>query len=729
MGFARPVVLAVSLGLCGCGPAAPPPVTAPPVASVGAPPRLQPSAQPPRRFTYPATARGSVVETLHGVSVADPYRWLEDANSSETAAWVEAQNRVTRGYLDALPERASIRARLRELWDFERFELPFTRGGRYFYLHNTGLQNQPVLYWLASLKATPKLLLDPNLGAADGTVALSRVVPSEDGRLIAYGLSHAGSDWTEWRVRRVDDGADLPDLLLWSKFSTVAWRKDGSGFYYSRFDEPKAGAALSETNYFNKLYFHRLGQKQAEDALVYQRQDKKKWSFNPTVTRDGRYLVITAEEGTDPKHVILYVDLKRPKAQPVELVGQMESEYAFVGSRGSTFWFHTDRDAPRGKLVKVDVAAAKPTFVELVPQQAGTLRQVERVGGKFVANYLKDAHAELRVFSDAGAPEQVVPLPGLGTVWLTDGDDASPETFFSYESFHDPRRLFRYDVAKKTSEDFRKPKLKFDADAYETRQVFFLSKDGTRISMFVTHKRGLALGPETPCLLYGYGGFSIAITPTFSVGNLAWLELGGVLAVPNLRGGGEYGEAWHEAGKKSHKQNVFDDFIAAAQYLIKERLTSQPKLAISGRSNGGLLVGAMLTQRPELFGAALAGVGVMDMLRFHKFTIGWTWVDDYGSPDEAADFKALYAYSPLHNLKAGVKYPATLITTGDHDDRVVPAHSFKFAAELQRDQAGDAPVMIRIETRAGHGAGIPIDKKVDELADQWAFLRANLQAR
>lgn len=728
MGFARPVVLAVSLGLLGCGSAAPP-AAAPPVASATEQPRPAPSAEPARRFAYPATARGSVVEQLHGVSVADPYRWLEDANSRETAAWVEAQNRVTRGYLDALPERASIRTRLRELWDFERFELPLERGGRYFYLHNTGLQNQPVLFWLSSLKATPKLLLDPNTSAADGTVALSRFVPSEDGKLLAYGFSHAGSDWTEWRVRRVDDGVDLPDVISWSKFSSVAWLKDGSGFYYSRFDEPKAGAALSETNYYNKLFFHRLGQKQAEDSLVYQRQDKKKWSFNPTVTRDGRYLIITAEEGTDPKHVILYVDLKRPKAQPVELVGQMESEYAFVGSRGSTFWFQTDRDAPRGKVVKVDVAAAKPVFVELVPQQADTLRQVERVGGKFVANYLKDARAELRVFNDAGSAEQVVPLPGLGTVWLTDGNDNSSETFFSYESFHDARRLLRYDVAKKTTEDFRKPQLKFDGDAYETKQVFFSSKDGTRVSMFITHKRGLALGPETPCLLYGYGGFSIAITPTFSVGNLAWLELGGVLAVPNLRGGGEYGEAWHEAGKKANKQNVFDDFIAAAQYLIKERVTSQPKLAISGRSNGGLLVGAMLTQRPELFGAALAGVGVMDMLRFHKFTVGWTWVDDYGSPDDAADFKALYAYSPLHNLKAGVKYPATLITTGDHDDRVVPAHSFKFAAQLQRDQAGDAPVMIRIETRAGHGAGIPIDKKVDELADQWAFLRANLLRR
>jgi len=726
MGFARPVVLAGLVGLFGCSAAPSPP---PPVLTVSKsePLRPQPSAEP-RRFNYPASARGSVVEELHGVSVADPYRWLEDANSKETHDWVEAQNRLSRGYLDGLPERSSIRARLRELWDFERFELPFKRGGRYFYFHNTGLQNQPVLFWLSSLKATPKLLLDPNLSAADGTVALKYVVPSEDGRFIAYALARAGSDWNEWRVRRVDDGTDLPDLLLWSKFTSVAWLKDGSGFYYSRYEEPKPDAALSEANYFNKLYFHRLGQKQAEDALIYERKDKRKWSFVASTTQDGRYVVVTAHEGTDPKNVVLYLDLKRPNAALVELVGQMEAEYSFLGNRGSSFWFQTDRDAPRGRIVKVDVAAAKRDFVEVVPQQVDTLRQVERVGGKFVANYLKDAHAELRVFGDTGALEHVVPLPGLGTVALTEGDDASPETFFSYESFHDPRRLFRYDVTKKTSEIFRKPELKFDAGAYETRQVFFPSKDGTRISMFITHKRGLVPSPETPCLLYGYGGFSIAITPTFSVGNLAWLELGGVLAVPNLRGGGEYGEAWHEAGKKAHKQNVFDDFIAAAEFLVRERVTSSPKLAISGRSNGGLLVGAMLTQRPELFGGALAGVGVLDMLRFHKFTIGWSWVDDYGSPDDATEFKALYAYSPLHNLRAGTKYPATLITTGDHDDRVVPAHSFKFAAALQRVQAGEAPVMIRIETRAGHGAGIPIDKKVDELADQWAFLRAALKA-
>jgi prolyl oligopeptidase len=676
---------------------------------------------------YPDSLAGDVVDVLHGVTVHDPYRWLEDSSSPQTQAWIAAQNALTRRYLDRLPGRAALRERLRELWDFERYELPFERGGRYFYYHNSGLQNQPVLYWLKSLDAEPQALLDPNALSADGTVALSRVEPSDDGKLIAYGLARGGSDWNEWRVRRVDDGEDLPDLVSWSKFSSVAWRKDNSGFYYSAYDPPAEGAALSQTNYFNKLYFHRLGQPQAQDTLVYERRDHRKWSFSPTVTRDGRYLLITASEGTDPKNAVLFLDLSSHEPTLHELVPELEAGYDFIGSRGSTLWFKTDLHAPRGRIVSVDVAKPKPAFVEVVPQQPDTLRQVERVGGKFFANYLKDARSELRVFTDRGALDHVVPLPGLGTVHLAEGNDARSETFYSYESFHDPRRLLRYDVATRRREVFRAPRLKFDADAYETRQVFFPSKDGTRIPMFITHKKGLSLGPRTPCLLYGYGGFGISITPAFSVGNLAWLELGGVLAVPNLRGGGEYGEEWHLAGKKSKKQNVFDDFIAAAEHLIGEGVTSKDELAILGRSNGGLLVGAMLAQRPDLFAAALPGVGVMDMLRFHKFTIGWTWTDDYGSPDDAEDFKALYAYSPLHNLRPGEKYPATLITTGDHDDRVVPAHSYKFAAALQHAQGGDAPILIRIETRAGHGAGIPTEKKIDEVADQWTFLRATLK--
>jgi prolyl oligopeptidase len=680
-------------------------------------------------MSYPVSRRDARVETLHGVAVADPYRWLEDSSSAETRAWIDAQNNVTQSYLGAIPNRAALRARLRELWDYERFGLPTQRAGRYFYRYNSGLQNQPALYWLSSLSAEPRLLLDPNLLASDGTVSLKRWVPSRDGKLLAYALSRAGSDWTEWRVRRVDDAQDLPEVLLWSKFSDAAWTKDGRGFYYNRYDEPTPGAALEESNFNNKLFFHRVGEPQSKDTLVYARPDKKKWSFHPTTTPDGRYLVITIAEGTDSKFAVWYLDLKRPQAVPAPLFPELDAEYSFLGNRGTTFLFKTDLKAPRGRIVSVDIAKKPLQLRELVPEQPETLQEVERVGGRLLTNYLRDARSELRVYSEAGALEQVLPLPGMGTAWLAEGDSERSETFYSFESFYEPGRSERLDVATKQSESFRKPALKFEPSGYETRQVFFTSKDGTRLPMFLTHQRGLALGPDTPCLLYGYGGFGISVTPKFSSGNLAWLELGGVLATPNLRGGGEYGETWHDAGKRAHKQNVFDDFIAAAEYLLRERLTSTPKLAILGRSNGGLLVGAMLAQRPELFGAALPGVGVMDMLRFHKFTIGWGWIDDYGSPDDAADFKALYAYSPLHNLRAGASYPATLITTADHDDRVVPAHSFKFAAALQHAQAGPAPVLIRIETRAGHGDGIPTDKKIDEVVDQWAFLTRALHMR
>ncbi len=673
-------------------------------------------------LTYPVSRRSDFVETLHGVSVADPYRWLEDTSSSETRTWIDEQNRLTQGYLSGIPRRAALGARLRELWDYERFGLPTVRGGRYFHRYNSGLQNQAALYFLSSLTAEPKLLLDPNLLAADGTVSLKRWVPSHDGKLLAYALSRAGSDWTEWRVRRVDDGQDLPEVLLWSKFSDAAWTKDGRGFYYNRYNEPKPGAALEESNFDNKLFFHRVGEPQAQDTLIYARPDQRKWSFHPTTTRDGRYLVITVAEGTDSKYGVWYQDLARPRSPIVPLFPKLEVDYTFLGNRGTTFLFRTDLNAPRGRIVSVDVTKQPLTLRELIPEQPETLQEVELVGGKILVNYLKDARSELRVHAESGALEQVVPLPGLGTVWLSEGDPARSETFYAFESFSEPSHIERLDVATKQEELFRKPTLKFDPALYETRQVFFTSRDGTRLPMFITQKHGLVPGPETTCLLYGYGGFGISITPNFSPGNLAWLELGGVLATPNLRGGGEYGETWHEAGKRAHKQNVFDDFIAAAEYLLHERLTSTPKLAIMGRSNGGLLVGAMLAQRPDLFGAALPGVGVMDMLRFHKFTIGWGWIDDYGSPDDAADFKTLYAYSPLHNLRSGAPYPATLITTADHDDRVVPAHSFKFAAALQHAQGGAAPVLIRIETRAGHGDGIPTDKRIDEVADQWAFL-------
>jgi len=730
MGFARWSCLVVTV-MVGCGT---PPRGAPrsaPVAAVASP-SAKASATAPvlakPAFDYPPSRRSDQVDVLHGISVRDPYRWLEDADSDETRRWISAQNELTRGFLDKLPERPAIAKRLRELWDYERFELPLAGGGRYFYSYNSGLQNQPVLYWLPKLDAEPRLLLDPNTLSPDGTVALMRMVPSEDGKLLAYGLSRAGSDWTEWRVRRVDDGRDLPDLIEWSKFAPVAWAGDNKGFYYSAFDKP-VGAALSEANYFNKLYFHKLGEQQAQDKLIYERRDHKKWNFVPLGTRDGHYVVISVNEGTDPKNALLYIDLLKPKAAPVELVSSIEHAYDLIGNRGSTFWFYTNQDAPRGRVVSIDLAKPDHKFVEVVAEQPETLRQVELIGGKLVANYMKDAYTELRVLDVRGALERSLALPGLGTAWLADGDDRSSAGFFSYESYYEPRRIVRFDLKTQASAVFREPHVKFEPGAYETTQVFYTSKDGTRVPLFITHKKSVAPGPDVPCLLYGYGGFSIALTPSFGVANLAWLELGGVLAVPNLRGGGEYGEAWHEAGKRDKKQNVFDDFIAAAEYLQRQQLASRDKLAILGRSNGGLLIGAMLAQRPDLFGVALPGVGVMDMLRFHRFTIGWGWIDDYGSPDDAQDFQVLYRYSPLHNLRPGVKYPATLITTGDHDDRVVPAHSFKFAATLQHDQAGDAPVLIRVETRAGHGAGIPTDKKIEEVADQLAFARAAMGVR
>ncbi len=716
LGFGGLLTGALVCGACAA--------SAPPAPREVAPAATAPSAatSAAQRFDYPKSRRDPLVETLHGVEVADPYRWLEQSSSSATKAWIDEQNRLTFRFLEQIPERARLRARMKELWQIERWDLPTERGGRYFYRYNPGLLNQPRLYWLAALGAEPQLLLDVNELAADGTVALKGVVPSEDGKLVAYGLSRAGSDWTEWRVRRVDDGNDLPDSIQWTKFSWVAWTRDGSGFYYSRYAEPQPGQSLEAANYYNKLYFHRLGQAQADDRLVYERPDQKKHSFYPIVTRDGRYLLISINEGTDPKNAVLYVDLRRPEAKPTELVPTLSHEYSFIGSRGDKLWFKTDAGAPRGRVVAVDLAERRPRFVDVIPQAGETLQQVERVGGRLVANYLKNAFTELRVYDERGQLEQTLPLPGLGTAWLSEGDEKRSDVFVSYESFSTPREQLRFDLAQRVSEPFRRPNVEFDPAAFETRQVFYPSKDGTRISMFLTYKKGLALGPSTPCLLYGYGGFNIAITPTFRVANLAWLELGGVLATPNLRGGGEYGSSWHEAGKRAKKQNVFDDFSAAAEYLVREGVTSREKLAISGRSNGGLLVGAMLAQRPELFGAALPGVGVHDMLRFHKFTIGWSWVDDYGSPDVAEDFQVLYRYSPLHNLRPGVSYPPTLITTADHDDRVVPAHSFKFAAALQHAQAGPSPILIRIETRAGHGEGIPTDKRIEEAADQWAFL-------
>jgi prolyl oligopeptidase len=680
------------------------------------------------RFHYPVTRPTDQTDDYHGVKVADPYRWLEDDNSAETKAWVEEQNKVTFSYLEKIPERAAIKDRLTKLWNYERYGVPFKQGGRYFISRNDGLQNQSVLYTMASLDAEPALLLDPNKLSGDGTVALSGYDISADGNLMAYGLSTAGSDWQEWKVRDVRTGEDLSDQIKWVKFSGASWAKDSQGFFYSRYDEPTEEAKLTRVNYFHKLYYHRLGTPQSEDKLVYHRPDHKDWNFYGGVTDDGRYLIITASQGTDPKNRVLYQDLQQPDSPVVELLMDFDADYSFIDNHGPVFWFKTDLNASRHRVIAIDITKpARANWKEIIPEARETLTGVGAVNNQFICSYLKDARSQVKVFGLDGSFVREIALPGIGSAGGFGGKRSDTETFYSFTSYTSPGTIFRHDLKTATSTVFRQAKVDFHPNDYVTRQIFYTSKDGTRVPMFISHKKGLKLDGKNPTLLYGYGGFNISLTPGFSVANLAWMEMGGVYAVPNLRGGGEYGEQWHQAGTKLKKQNVFDDFIAAAEWLIANQYTTPKKLAISGGSNGGLLVGACMTQRPDLFGATLPAVGVMDMLRFHKFTIGWAWTSDFGSAENTDEFKALYAYSPLHNIKPGTKYPPTLITTADHDDRVVPAHSFKFAAALQAAQAGKAPTLIRIETRAGHGAGKPTTKMIEEAADKMAFLVRELK--
>jgi prolyl oligopeptidase len=685
------------------------------------------NAPPPRqKLTYPQAKLGDTVDVHHGVRVADPYRWLESTDADDTRAWVKAENDVTFAYLAGIPAREPIKARLTEAWNFERYGLPQREGQRYFFTKNTGLQNQSVLFWSQGLESEPKVLLDPNLLSKDGTTALKSFVLSKGGVYMAYGLADAGSDWTTWRVRDVATGKDLADQVRWLKFSEVTWLPDASGFFYSRYPEPKPGRGLDESNFDNKLYFHKLGTPQSADALVYERPDHKEWGFDAEVTHDGRYLVVTVWKGTDDKNMVLWKPLGGN--EPLrELVSGFEGGYVLVTSAGPVLTFKTNKDAPRGRLVAVDVSKPGPeSWRVVVPEAAETLEGVARVGDKLVAYYLKDARSQLKLFTTSGAFVQEVTLPGLGSISGVSGDESSSEAFYAFESFVQPLSIYRYDVALGEIEIYREPKTKLPLAELETTQVFVKSKDGTQLPMFITKKKGTTYDGKNPTLLYGYGGFNISITPWFSVPHAVWIEMGGVLAVANLRGGGEYGEAWHDAGKLANKQNVFDDFIASAEWLVANRVTTRDRLAITGRSNGGLLVGATIAQRPDLFAAALPAVGVLDMLRFHKFTIGWAWVDDYGSAEDATMFPVLHRYSPLHNVKPGTHYPATMITTADHDDRVVPAHSYKFAAALQAAQAGGRPVLIRIETEAGHGRDKPTTKQIEEVADQWAFLTREL---
>jgi prolyl oligopeptidase len=681
-------------------------------------------------WNYPVARKGNQVDDYHGTMVPDPYRWLENADSMETRQWVEQENRLTSEFLEKISTREKIRQRLTELWNYERYGIPHQEGGRYFFTKNEGLQNQSVFYVRESLSAPARVLLDPNSFSKDGTVAVSNYSISRDGHLMAYGVAGAGSDWTEWKVRDVSTAQDLKDELKWIKFSGASWDAASKGFYYSRYAEPQKGEELKAANYFQKLYYHRIGTPQTEDPLIYERPDHKEWGFGAEVTEDGAYLILRVSQGTDKRNRVYYKDLKPANSKVLALLDDFDASYDFVGNQGPVFYFETDLQAPRGKLIAVDLRQpGREHWKDIIPESAETLQSLHWVNRNWIAVYMKDAHSQVKIFDSTGAFLKELKLPGIGSVSGFSGKMTDTETFYGFTSYTQPLLVFHLDFKKNRSNLFYEPKLKYRPEDYETRQEFCVSRDGTRVPLFLTYRKGLRLNGENPVYLYGYGGFDISLTPSFSVTNLVWMEMGGIYAVANLRGGGEYGETWHQAGMKLKKQNVFNDFLSAAEWLVAQRYTSTPKLAIGGGSNGGLLVGAVLTQRPDLFGAACPDVGVMDMLRFHKFTIGWAWVSDFGSADNPEEFAALYKYSPLHNIKPGTTYPPTLITTADHDDRVVPGHSFKFAAAMQDAQAGAAPVLIRIETRAGHGAGKPTAKIIETAADRWSFLAQVLKMK
>ena len=682
-------------------------------------------------FEYPLTEKVEQVDVYHGTEVPDPYRWLEEdvRESPRVADWVEAQNQVTFSYLESIPEREAIENRLKTLWDYEKFGIPENAGDRIFYTRNDGLQNQNVVYMQDSLDGEPRLVVDPNTWSADGTVALADFEISPDARYAAMAIQDGGSDWRTIHVLDLDTLEQLDDEVQWMKFSPISWARDGSGFYYARYPEPQEGAEFQSLNHNHQVYFHRGGTGQGADRLVYANADHPEWGYAPQVTDDGRYLVITIWKGTDSRYQVAYLDLAEPNAEPVMLIEGFDHDYTFAGNVGSKFYFRTNKDAPRGRLVMMDIADPEAGLTEVVPQRDAVLEGVSHVGGHFVAGYLKDARSEILVFDENGRQVREVELPGIGSADGFGGKAGDPQTFYSFSSYNAPPTIYAYDVASGDTTLFKQAEVDFDPENYVVEQVFYQSKDGTRVPMFIAYRKGLDKDGDNPTLLYGYGGFNISLTPSFKVTALAWMEMGGIYAEANLRGGGEYGEEWHQAGTKLNKQNVFDDFIAAAEYLIENRYTRPEKLSVFGGSNGGLLVGAVINQRPELFGAAIPAVGVMDMLRFHQFTAGRFWVDDYGSAENPEEFKALRAYSPYHNLEPGTDYPAVLVTTADTDDRVVPGHSFKYAAALQAAHAGEDPVLIRIETRAGHGAGKPTDKIIEEYADRWAFLVDNLDVQ
>lgn len=673
-------------------------------------------------LTYPEARRSQGTDAYFGTPVPDPYRWMETLESPEVDRWVEAENAVSVPFLEAMPGRESIGSRLTELWNYKRFGVPFKEGGRYFFTRNDGLQDQDVVLVTEALDDEPRVLIDPNTFSDDATVALAGMSVSPDGRYIAYATSDGGTDWNTWHVKEVGSGQDLPDMVAFTKFTSASWLPSGKGFFYSRYPEGPDGEGDGQAPV--RIFFHSVGSSQDQDELVYEVRGAGTQNPYGAVTEDGRYLVIDLFEGYQV-NAVYYRDLGAPGGRVEPLLDRWDALYTFIGSEGPVFFFHTNKDAPRNRVVAIDIRSPEPENWDVIVPEAGeTLESASYVGGHFVGQYLRDAKSLVRVFDRTGRELREVDLPGIGSTGGFGGHADDPETFFSFESYRVPPRVYRYDVVTGEVSLWREARVDVDPSDYETVEVFFQSQDGTRVPMFLTFRKGLERDGQNPTLLYGYGGFNISETPSFSVARMVWLEMGGVFADAILRGGGEYGETWHEAGTTTRKQNVFDDFIAAAQYLVREGYTSTPRLAIQGQSNGGLLVGAVLTQRPELFGAALPAVGVLDMLRYQTASLNARqWSSDYGLSENEEEFRALYAYSPYHNVREGTCYPPTLVTTADRDDRVVPWNSFKFGAALQHAQGCENPILVRVETRAGHGAGKPTWMRIEEVTDAWAFLR------
>jgi len=685
------------------------------------------SVAPAQKIEYPKPRRVDQVDVFHGVSVADPYRWMEESDTPEWNAWIAAQNRITDSYIKSVPQRAAIKDKLTAMWNYERYGAPFkVAEGFYLYSKNDGLQNQSVLYRAKSIDDPGTVFFDPNKLRADGTAALNGSNFTDDGKLWAYGVSEAGSDRTTWRVRDTTTGKDLPDVLAPNRQGVSAWLKDNSGFYYSSYAPVEKGQELKQTTKFQKVYFHKLGTPQSEDYVVYERPDNGDYFSGAEISEDGNWLLITVGKGTERMNMVYFKNLTMQKAPFIPIVENLENSWDFLGNDGSTFYFRTDKDAPRGRIVAKNVLDRSNNWKEIVPQSADTLNGVSFINNQFVLNYLKDAATAIKIYNTDGTFVRDVQLPGIGSAGGFGGKRSDSETFYTYSSFATPPTIFRYDMKTGESKMFRTAGVKMDPSKYEVKQVFYTSKDGTKVPMFLTYKKGLKLNGKNPTLLYGYGGFNISTTPGFSVSRIAWLDMGGIYASACIRGGAEYGKDWWKGGSRLNKQNTFDDFAWAGKWLIENKYTSTPKLAMQGGSNGGLLVGAVLNQNPDLFGAAIPQVGVMDMIRFDKFTIGWAWRSDYGDPTNEEDFKVMYAYSPYHNAKPGTKYPPVLVTTADHDDRVHPAHSFKYTAAMQHAQAGDAPILIRVQVRGGHGAGLPTALAIEQQADIYAFLVKSL---